>query len=506
MSMSEGDTEGATQEGEGLPGLICPIEKDGEPCGAEFQTRGEMEKHLLEAHGLKKYVCEWCGGIFDTPTELGRHKSTRHPEKRRPWGIKKAQKAIREILGKAPEEEEDITALTEDLLIARLIREGPVVLHQLLRKRLEQLLDQPGIAPQSKTFALEEWDRQPAIRDDLNLLLDSLIHDAGIKEAKAIRIVQKLDELAKRYAPYLIERGIPFRFYTGTPQLGFTAIRPPTGGYPGYGYQGYQGPYYGYPPPGTYPGQPPPPYPGQPPYTPYYQPPPPTYPTPSPYEVRTLVKEEMERVKEALAAQVQELRENLPRILSEGRQEEPRVSIPIMVEGLENPINIEVPQSQAILYLTQMKGSKVPPELKVQLERLEDELKTAREEAEKLKEKLEEKEKERLQETIESLREELKETREEALAAVERAKEEARTAAVAGYRSDAYRLLGQGLERLGGALEKAVERWQGPGTGIAKALSPIQPLSQAPPERGASSEVRRELERRLAEAEAEAAQ
>ncbi len=317
----------------------------------------------------KKYACkhnnkdgEPCGFSADSPLVLGAHVRSSHPNARK----KKTHD---------DNVESHDTPVTEDEIIADIRMKGPGALHAVLRRRLEELLTAPGIMKVSSDFALQEWDRNPIIRDDVNILIKMLAEDAGIKDDKARRVGEKIYELIQRYSQYINSGGYQYYYqpygqgqpaqYQGQPSYGRQNPQYDMRGPPQFPQQGYDmrqfpgDPRYdmrgGYDPRYDRGGYPPPWAQGQPSVT-----------------------------REDVRAAVEAAIDKMPQ-----KQEEPMVSVPVYEDGElvvnseGNQLTTSVPAKDVVTYMSMATGagrrskeqpSGLPPDVKIQMERLETQI------------------------------------------------------------------------------------------------------------------------------------
>jgi len=131
--------------------------------------------------GGQQFVCKICGQSFDRSVILAQH-------------VRKAHKGQKDLEKKQQTEEE---------VIANIRINGPVVIEGLIRDRLNELLNSPQVPTNAKEYALSEWDNDASIHFDMGALARMLTQDAGVKPEKALRIVEQCDRVFQQYATAL---------------------------------------------------------------------------------------------------------------------------------------------------------------------------------------------------------------------------------------------------------------------------------------------------------------
>jgi hypothetical protein len=257
-----------------IPPPLSPSEASDEVAGEEVEEAAPTPSPPR----AKKYTCKYCGMEFDNPLDLGRHVRKEHrDEVRAEREAKMAPPASEVVAGGQERPQRNVRMMTDDEIFADITMRGQAALEELLRARLEELLDMPSIPKESKEYALREWDSDPTIHLDFHALSEAL-YDAGIKPDKVQRVVSRLVALYNKFAPALQypQQSLNYPntgpqtqqpYYGGAaptyPYQGPPSV-PPHQGYPNPAYPP-PGPYYQYPYPPQYPGQYPPPYYPQPP-------------------------------------------------------------------------------------------------------------------------------------------------------------------------------------------------------------------------------------------------
>jgi len=385
----------------------------------------------------KRYQCNYCSESFDNSLAKARHIHTVHRDK---------------IKGKAIEEKEKEELQTEASIIASIRLEGPEALAKVIRQRLQEELDSPGVDSRSLTTALRNWDNDPSIHFDFQSLGKMLVYDAGIKTEKAMRIVEKLYMLYKKFEPMLGNIAIAPFFGAPQPQ-----------GYP------MQFPPY---PQGNYPVQ----FPQQPPFQPPSQytiyPWGPQGGGPPPYGQMGYQQQQQERLtRKDIKEMVEEVvNAALVRVPEQPKPAEPmaEVQMPIGIneDGSTQTQTLRVPMS-AVPYLlliaqgkTASKGSgttadptqiidqlseKLVTPLQQEIKELNKEVTAARVEANEAREKAAQ---DKLDELSRQLRENQTYIRDLEKELRDQAKEYARSQVTEGYQSDTFKLIGQGIQEL----------------------------------------------------------
>lgn len=150
-----------------------------------------------------QFECAICHRDFKSQLALNGHMKTHDKEAR-----------LKELERKKNRTDADIWA---DIKM-----QGAEAMEDLLRVRLEDDLNGPGVPVESAEKALREWDNDSSLRGDMSALYTMLCEDAGIKKDKAFRIVQKLTGVYNKYAQALQAGGHYFPFQASMGQSGQT--------------------------------------------------------------------------------------------------------------------------------------------------------------------------------------------------------------------------------------------------------------------------------------------
>jgi hypothetical protein len=430
-------------------------EEGEEESQEEKELQGEEPSESLEEpEKAKKYTCKYCRREFPTIPELGKHSKT-CPERLKALEEKmketEGEKEVEQPTGLPPFEK---SGMTPTEYVAYYGVEG---LDELKRSRLNELLvAAPGIGRKTITWVNKQWQLDPAIRRDPNLLLNVLT-GCGIKQEVAYRICAVLQALEDEFSDVLRRQVQPYGFYpsrrqetTGYPI--FPSVQPPTSQF---------GPFPRF-------SQQPPQYPQYPPYSYDYG-----YGYPPPVrseDVARRVIEELRREQQA-QAQVQQAQQPQQQIVTiteplrdaEGRLIYDRDGNPVYrkITGPVSQLGLVSQEDPEIRLLKKMKEYKElikPEKTEFSVEKI----------AEIIEKKLESKEEKITKEDVLKASQEAaaqvlaakeQEDREEKrFERLERAiRESASAKTIEGYQQDQYRLIGQGLQTLATREPKTVK-------------------------------------------------
>jgi hypothetical protein len=428
--------------------------------GGLFQSQEDVRRRGVQpaeqtlppgAQTEQRYKCKYCASEgrdigFPTSMELARHVSKDHKDLIR----KRKEGEQRESVEKEIEQ-------TEEHIWADIRLRGPEALAEILERRLGEQLQTPGVDPASRVAAIKEWDNDPTIHFDFRQLARMLISDAGVKPEKASRIVEKVEMLYIKYAPALM-------------QGGFQPPYMPSGFQPSVaqGYQ-YSIPPYPYPPAAQ------PPYMVQPPQYPqpqqsYYQgswqmgvpgyPPPPGVASPY-YQAppKPLTQEDVKKtVDEAIERVAEKLR---PAQTSEPMVE---MEMPMAYDettGKQITQKVKAPASMLPwMMMMSNRGSVRPPEMGPKADELMDKIRDtvvgpmetrlakAEEDVEKARQESNQARIAEADRRATEARTELNQTKDYIKDLEKKVDEERRHQNIEGYRSDSFKLVGQGFNEV----------------------------------------------------------
>ena len=403
----------------------------------EEQETAEKEpsEYLEQEVKIKKYKCKYCGQKFGSIPELGTH-SKSCPER-----LKAKKKKMEEPEAPTKEEEEEIGGVPPPSATKMSPREyitlyGEEGLQKLKRDRLIEFLSvAPKVSNRIVTWILKQYDLDESARRDPNVLM-SVLQSAGIKDHVAYRIVNVLNALEDEFADLLRRQAQPYGFYPSR-RLG-------EGGYPPFptrqpqSYRGESFPRYPQP---------------QPPYYDYYSPQ--GYPPRVEDIVRQRIEEEFKKrepqSQPSQAQQVVTITEPLRD--AEGKLVYDKDGNPVYrkVTGPMSQIGVVGQEDPELRFIKKLKEYKDLTKPEKTSELTEEKVRAV------IKEEVGAKEEKITKEDIEKIsthatarvlatREE-EDKEEKRFERLERAiRESAGGKTVEGYRDDAYRFLGQGLQ------------------------------------------------------------
>jgi len=198
-----------------------PIEDEMEDIlDDETEETNEMPKEKHEKK--KKFTCKYCGEVFDMPYQLATHSKS----------CEARLEAIEKEMEEKKEKLEDIeiggpplpskTKMTPREYVLFYGEEG---LQKLKRERLVEFLTvAPGVGKRTVGWILKQYDLDETARRDPNALM-SLLQSGGIKDHIAYRIVNAIIALENEYSDIIKQQVQPYGFYP--PQRHEPTIYPP---------------------------------------------------------------------------------------------------------------------------------------------------------------------------------------------------------------------------------------------------------------------------------------
>jgi len=446
----------------------------GEEVSRDELEEEEIEEGLvIEPEKGKVFRCRYCGREFPNIQALGAH--MRWCKKRR-----RAEREVEEEVEREEEVVEERGELSDRELVLYYGREG---LRKVMLKRLTKMIeDMPIKIPINRAKAIKwiesRWEYNPRISEDPNLLYAVLTRECGIPDKIAATLVDGTFAVEREFADILAERGE--RIFT-VERVAPTG-EPPTPVfreryYPRYTPR-YEPRYYPdryFTPPTTYPS-----------YTP---------PVPYPYYPTPTISRERERVdtgkfitKDELDSKFKEFSENIISKVSkimEEKKEKDRIdkledrinklalalndvinkieNIPEMVKSITEGEKKKDREYELLKDLFKEREGRLKEREEALAKYLED-LRSRYEEMvkkyEETKDKMSEIQREMLEERIKDTKEALEKVSE--VISTLRSELKETKEALKEYKSDAFRLIGQGISEI---------------TGLAKERRPIRELA-----------------------------